>query len=168
MKRSPSLKDLQTRAHILITLVMIIMLPANVGWVLTVYLTLFEAPLFFSRWSHFRLFCDPMDCGRLGYFVHGIFQARILEWVAISSSKGSCQPRDQTSISYIAGRFLTAEPPGKPNMQLTMSSILCSSAGQIWIFTSLLSRLWLLNHQNCVEILVLLLTHLGIHSLCSK
>ena len=42
-----------------------------------------------------------MDCSLPGSSVHGIFQARILEWVAISSSKGSSQPRDQTRISYI-------------------------------------------------------------------
>ena len=39
--------------------------------------------------------------------VHGILQARILEWVAISSSRGSSQPRDQTQVSCIAGRFFT-------------------------------------------------------------
>ena len=38
--------------------------------------------------------CDPMDCSPLGSSVHGIFQARILEWVAISFSRGSFQPRD--------------------------------------------------------------------------
>ena len=38
--------------------------------------------------------CDPMDCNLPGSFVHGIFQARILEWVAVSSSRGSSQPRD--------------------------------------------------------------------------
>ena len=46
-----------------------------------------------------------------------IFQARIMEWVAISSSKGSSQPRDQTCVSCVfclASRFFTAEPPGKP------------------------------------------------------
>ena len=42
--------------------------------------------------------------------VHKIFQARILEWVAISSSRGSSQPRDRTQISFIAGRFFTAKP----------------------------------------------------------
>ena len=40
--------------------------------------------------------CDPMDCSLPGSSVHGIFQARILEWVAISFSRGSSQPRDQT------------------------------------------------------------------------
>ena len=49
-------------------------------------------------------FCDPMDCSPLGSFVHGILQARILEWVAISFSRGSSQPRDQTWVSCIAGR----------------------------------------------------------------
>ena len=43
---------------------------------------------------------DPMD-----YTVHGILQARILEWVAMPSSRGSSQPRDQTQVSCIAGRF---------------------------------------------------------------
>ena len=40
------------------------------------------------------LFCDPMDCSPPGSSVHGISQARILEWVAISLSRGSSQPRD--------------------------------------------------------------------------
>ena len=48
---------------------------------------------------------DPMDCSPPGPSVHGISQARILEWVAISSSKGASQPRDRTHISCIAGRF---------------------------------------------------------------
>ena len=48
-------------------------------------------------------FCDPMD-----YIVHGILQARILEWVAFLFSRGSSQPRDQTQISHTAGRFFTS------------------------------------------------------------
>ena len=43
--------------------------------------------------------CDPMDYSLPGSSVHGIFQARILEWVAISYSWGSAQPRDQTCVS---------------------------------------------------------------------
>ena len=46
--------------------------------------------------------------------VHGIFQARVLEWVAISFSRGSSRPRDWTRVSRIAGRRVTTEPPGKP------------------------------------------------------
>ena len=46
--------------------------------------------------------CDPMD-----YRVHGILQARILEWAAFPFSRGSSQPRDGTQVSYITGRFFT-------------------------------------------------------------
>ena len=47
--------------------------------------------------------CGPMDCSLLGSSVHGIFQIRILEWVAISFSRGPSQPRYQTYISYVSG-----------------------------------------------------------------
>ena len=47
---------------------------------------------------------DPMDCSLPGSSVRGIFQARVVEWVAISFSKESSQPRDWTRISHIAGR----------------------------------------------------------------
>ena len=51
--------------------------------------------------------CDPMDCSLSGSSVHGILQARILEWVVISSSRGSSEPRDRTQVSCIAGgRFI--------------------------------------------------------------
>ena len=46
--------------------------------------------------------CDPVDCSLPGFFVQGILQARIPEWVAISFSKGSSQPRDWTQVSCIA------------------------------------------------------------------
>ena len=48
--------------------------------------------------------CYPVDCSPPGSSVHGIFQARVLEWVAISFSRGSSQPRDRTQVSHIAGR----------------------------------------------------------------
>ena len=50
---------------------------------------------------------DPMDCSPPGSSVHGIFQARILEWVAISFSRGSSLSRDRTRVSRIAGRGFT-------------------------------------------------------------
>ena len=56
---------------------------------------------------------DSMDCSPPGSSVHGILQTRILEWVAISSSRGSSQRRDQTRASCLAGRFFTTESPGK-------------------------------------------------------
>ena len=62
--------------------------------------------------------CDPMDCSLPGSSVHGILQARILEWVAMPSpSRRSSWHRDQTYVfcgSCIAGRFFSPEPPGKP------------------------------------------------------
>ena len=59
--------------------------------------------------------CNPMDSSPPGSSVHGILQARILEWVAMASSRGTSQPRDQTCISWdscTAGGFFTTEPPG--------------------------------------------------------
>ena len=52
--------------------------------------------------------CDPVDLSLPGSSVHGISQARILEWVAILSLKGSSQPRDWTQVSCIAGGFFTS------------------------------------------------------------
>ena len=57
--------------------------------------------------------CDPMNCSPPGCSILGILQARILEWVAISFSRGTSRPRDRTQVSRIAGRRLTSEPPGK-------------------------------------------------------
>ena len=51
--------------------------------------------------------CNPVDCSPPGFLVHGISQARILEWVAISFSRRSSPPRDWTWVSCIAGRFFT-------------------------------------------------------------
>ena len=58
--------------------------------------------------------CCPMDYSRPGSSVHGILQARKLEWVAIPFSRGSSQPRDCTRVFLIVGRFFVSEPPGKP------------------------------------------------------
>ena len=60
--------------------------------------------------------CEPMDCSPPDSSVHGISQARILEGVAMPSSRGSSQPRNRTRISCsscIAGGFFTTEPPEK-------------------------------------------------------
>ena len=48
--------------------------------------------------------CDPMDCSLPGSSLHGILQARVLEWVTISFSRGSSRPRDRTRVSHIPGR----------------------------------------------------------------
>ena len=51
--------------------------------------------------------CNPMDCSLPVFSVHGIFQPRILEWVAISFSRESPRPRDRTQVSCIVGRCFT-------------------------------------------------------------
>ena len=58
--------------------------------------------------------CDPMDRGAWQATSMGILQVRILEWVAMSSSRGSSQPRDRTQVSLIQENSLPSEPPEKP------------------------------------------------------
>ena len=61
--------------------------------------------------------CDPMDCSLTGSSVHGTLQARILEWVAVSSSRGSSPSRDWTWVSYLVhwqAGSLPLAPHGKP------------------------------------------------------
>ena len=55
-----------------------------------------------SLFSHIQLFCDPRDCNPPGSSVHGVLQIRILERVAMPSSRGSSQPRDQTGVAYVS------------------------------------------------------------------
>ena len=57
--------------------------------------------------------CDPMDCSLPGSSVHGIFQARIPEWVVISFSRGSSEIRDRTRVSCTGGRFFTIRATGE-------------------------------------------------------
>ena len=65
----------------------------------------------YSKWMLIAQSCptpyNPMDCSPPSSPVHGIIQARILEWVAIPFSRGSSQPRDRTQVSCTAGRFFT-------------------------------------------------------------
>ena len=66
-------------------------------------------------------------CNPPGSSVRGILQARVLEWVAISYSRGSSRPRDRAAhVSYSAGGLFTSEPPGKPSSSLIQ--IVVSSA----------------------------------------
>ena len=58
--------------------------------------------LMLSHFSHVLLFATPTDCSPPDSSVHGIFQARILEWVAIPFSRGSSWPKDQICVSYVS------------------------------------------------------------------
>ena len=68
-------------------------------------------------WAGARLvtLCNHMDCSPPGSSVHGILQAKILEWVAISFSRGSSKPRDWIWVSCILGRFFTICGEGNGN-----------------------------------------------------
>ena len=61
----------------------------------------------------FPTLCDPMDCSLPGSSVHGMFQARTLEWVAIAFSNPNLQPRDWIQVSHIVGRRSTSWATGK-------------------------------------------------------
>ena len=86
--------------------------------------------LLFPALSCVRLLVTS-GCSPPGFSVHGVFQSKILEWVAIFTSKESSPPRDQTQVSHvfcIAGRFFTTELPGKPG------SLLCSTVNQPYVY----------------------------------
>ena len=87
--------------------------------------------------------CNPLNCSMNS--VHGISQARILEWVAISFSRGSSWPRDRTQVSHIAGRqrqmqadALTSESPGKSH-HFVIEVIKCKSLFYLQNFVRLLA-----------------------------
>ena len=65
--------------------------------------------------------CDPMDCSLSGSSAHGIFQARVLEWVAISFSRGSSQLRDQPGSPTLQADALPSEPVRKLNLYSRVS-----------------------------------------------
>ena len=63
--------------------------------------------------------CNPMDCSPPDFSVHGVLQARTLEWVVMPSSRGSSQPKDQTQVSLmlpaLAGRFFSTSVTWEPH-----------------------------------------------------
>ena len=74
--------------------------------------------------------CNPMVCSPPGCSVDGILQTRILEWIAISFSRGSSWPRNQSHVFCLLGGFFTAEPPGKPKLDLFKSR---ATTSFVWI-----------------------------------
>ena len=77
--------------------------------------------------------CDPMDCSCPGYPVHGISQARMLEWVAISFSRGSSWPRDWIHISW-AGRQILYHSATREAALLCVVLVQCWPQGTSWSF----------------------------------
>ena len=105
-----------------------------------------------SHFSHVRLFATPWTLAHQGSSVHGTLQARILEWVAMPSSRGSSQPRDGTQVANIVGRVFTSLPsqlPGKPkdtgvgSLSLLQGIFLTQELN-----CDLLHQRWILYHLN--------------------
>ena len=97
--RKPRLTEASHTAKVVWTRHPQILRPCSFYTVATLILTVLVAQLFSPL-------CDPLYCSLPGSSVHRVFQARILEWVAISFSKGSSWTRDRIQVSWISGRFI--------------------------------------------------------------
>ena len=87
--------------------------------------------------------CDPMDCSPPRFSIHWIFQAKVLEWVAISFSRGSSRPRDRTQVSHIAGRrfnLCTTREVLKYENTVSQKTSYRDTELQIQVLTSKISR----------------------------
>ena len=85
--------------------------------------------LFVLKWSE-RCSVVSDSCDPIAYTVHGILQARILEWVAVPFSRGFSQPRDQTQVFHIVGKFFTSWATREAPL-VTFSSVQFSSVAQL-------------------------------------
>ena len=92
--------------------------------------------------------CDPMDCSLLGSSVYGIFQARILEWVAISFSRRSSQPRDWTQISHIVVPNRLALGSGMIKAEKYCFLVWRIDAFELWCWRRLLRVPWTARRSN--------------------
>ena len=93
---------------------------------------------------HVRLFWDPTNCSLPGSSLHGILQARILEWVAISSSRGSSWPRDQTHVFCTGRQILYHWATWEASPCIFLYSYWKESA---YISEPILFKLWLFKGQ---------------------
>ena len=92
--------------------------------------------------------CSLMDCSLPGSSVHGIFLARVLEWIAMPSSKRSFQSKDRTHvfcISFIVGRFFTAEPSGNHIMHMCVCVYVYIYIHTLYIYAAATAR----SPQSC-------------------
>ena len=89
---------------------------------------------------------DPMDCSIPGFSVHGIFQARLLEWVAVPFSRGSSQPKGGPQVSLTAGRFFTIwatrEAHGYESWTIKKAKHQRIDVFELWCWRWLLRVLW--------------------------
>ena len=112
--------------------------PGKIPWVTNTDASVF---VFLSAklLQSYPILCDPMDCNLPDSSVHGSLQARILEWVAMPSSRGSSRPKDQIYVSYISctgwGVFFTPSATGEAS-SLSLDAFMFKGAshsrGFIW------------------------------------
>ena len=74
--------------------------------------------------------CNPMDCSLSASSIHGIFQARVLEWISISFSRGSSRPGIEPMSPALQADALPSEPPGKPESEEAEIKLLTSVGSQ--------------------------------------
>ena len=95
--------------------------------------------------------CNPMNCRPPVFSVHGILQARILEWVAMSFSRGYSWPRDWTPVFCVScteGGFFTTEPLGKLNNKITLKEL---SLFSIWFYNMLQHEYYLVSYRDAQD-----------------
>ena len=113
--------------------------------------------------------CDPVDCSPPGSSVHEILQARILEWVAISFSRGSSRPRDRIQVSRIAGRHfnLWATREAQMHVFICITELLCCTpVTNIANYAPCKIRKWIewmCVWMDCVSIYVCICVYTYIH-----
>ena len=101
-----------------------------------------------SHFSPVWFFCDPVDCSLPGSSVHGILQAKILEWVAMPSSRGSSWPRDWSLISHVSciGRWVLYHYCHLASLSLYLAKTVNTSSTfrkcNFWRHQSIKFRVW--------------------------
>ena len=101
---------------------------------------------------------DPVDCSPSGSSAHGILQVRILKWVAMPSSRGSSQPRNQTQVSCITGRFFTDWATKEVSWYLEDVFFGFSLFSLFWRLFRFLNSLWQSVTQTPYSILFVIVT----------
>ena len=101
--------------------------------------------------------CDPMDCSLSGSSIHRIFQARILECVAMPSSRGPSQPRDRTQVSCIAGGFFTMSATREAQVGVNCHHVQVLPTALCHHFPWLLVTCFYLQSQQCCISLIIFL-----------